>query len=340
VGIKLSICIPTYNRSPLLRELLNSISASDMDTIHVAISDNASTDDTSGVAEEYRERFPHFDYRCNETNLGPDRNYLAAAEMALGEYFLLMGSDDGFMPNSLDRILDYLKSDPDLLVYNRIDATFDMKPIRRMHAGLYKEPVVHCEIRSENDLVDYLNHCGSIGAVYSYISSVVFRVKRWKSVVCPPQLVGSAYPHTGIFLLMLRQGCALLYTDEPLVLWRSGNDTFLAGDMTRRVLIDLDGYELLAKTIFPDWSAAAHALRLVVAREHTDWYMSSFPIFLQRKLRMTPEGWGTVQSRLYQIKTPSRRYRLYNGITPNVLLPGTVRRVLLACYYVAKKILR
>jgi len=338
VAIKLSICIPTYNRAPLLRELLDSIDGPGLDNIHVAICDNASTDNTAEVVELYREKFLNLDYRVNERNLGPDRNYLAAATMARGEYCLLMGSDDAFMPQAISEILQYLDSGPDLLVYNRIDASFKMKPIRRMHAATFAVEPARLEIRCEKEIVDYLDHCNSIGAVYSYLSAVVFRVERWKAESCPEVLIGSAYPHTGIFLSIMREGCSLIYTDRPMVLWRGGNDSFLSGDMTKRVELDLAGYDLLAETIFQDYPDAAAALRRLVFREHTEWYMRRFEIFLPRKLRMSPEGWKRVNRRLNEWGTPGRRYRLFDNVTPLWLFPSFVRRMLLRSYSLAKKL--
>ena len=246
MDIRLSICIPTYNRASLLGELLESITAPDLRTIQVAVCDNASTDNTFEVVESYRKHLPILEYRSNETNLGPDRNYLAAAKMARGEYCLLMGSDDAFMPQSIATILDYLKDKPDLLVYNRVDASFNMKPIRTMHAASFAAEPVRLEIRSEQDIVNYLDHCNSIGGAYSYLSSVVFRVDRWRAEKCPEILIGSAWPHTGIFFAIMRKGCYLTYTDKPLVLGRGGNDSFLSrlsGNMSKRVLLDLDGWD-------------------------------------------------------------------------------------------------
>ena len=79
------------------KELLDTIRAPDMTTIHVAVSDNASSDNTEEVVQAYKDRFPNFDYHRNEKNLGADANYLRAASMARGEYCIIMGSDDAFL---------------------------------------------------------------------------------------------------------------------------------------------------------------------------------------------------------------------------------------------------
>jgi abequosyltransferase len=339
VGIRLSICIPTYNRAHLLRELLESLTASDLKSIHVAISDNASRDNTHEIAEVYRERFPNFDYHRNEENLGPDRNYLAAANMARGEYCLLMGSDDVFMPGSIAKIFEYLKDEPDLLVYSRVDANFKLKPLRVVPAASFPTDPVRLQIRCEKDIVDYLDHCNSIGAAYSYLSSVVFRVDRWRAEKCPEIVIGSAYPHTAIFFAIMRKGCSLIYTEKPIVVWRGGNDTFLSGGMDKRVLLDLNGYDLLATTMFADQPEAAAALRRLVVREHTELQMRRFVIFLPRKLRTSHKGWEEVNRRLNELGTPGKRYRTLDKVTPIWLLPAFMRKLMLQSYLLLKRIL-
>jgi abequosyltransferase len=319
--------------------LLESITAIDLQSVQVAICDNASTDNTSEIVQAFKERFPNFDYHRNEENLGPDRNYLAAASMARGEYCLLMGSDDVFMPDSIAKIFEYLKDEPDLLVYSRVDANFKLKPLRIVPAASFPTDSIKMEIRCEKDIVSYLDHCNSIGAAYSYLSTVVFRVDRWRAEKCPEILIGSAYPHTAIFFAIMRKGCSLVYTDEPIVVWRGGNDTFLSGGMSKRVLLDLDGYDLLATTIFPDYPDAASALRRLVVREHTELQMRRFVIFLPRKLRMSPEGWKEVNRRLNQLGKPGERYRTLDKITPIWTLPAFMRRLLLQSYLLLKRIL-
>lgn len=351
--VKLSICIPTCNRAPLLRELLGSIAAPDCESIHVAISDNASTDDTAAVIEEFRGRFAHFDYRRNETNIGPDRNYMAAADMARGEYAMLLGSDDAFLPYTIARLFEYLADGPDLLFFNRIDCSFGMKPrlvhnwpdparrdryLRKMYFADYPEDPIRLHLTGERDVADYFDHCNSIGGVYSLLSTVIFRTEGWRREICPEVLIGSAYPHTAIILAMMRRGCRLTYTNDPLVLWRGGNDSFLTltGNIKKRILLDFDGYDLLARTMFPDWPLAAAALRRVVVREHTVWYMNRYLLLLTRKLRMTSADWRAINVRMREFGQIDARYRLYDALSPIWLLPAFARRWLLALYIAMK----
>ena len=55
---KLSICIPTYKRSAMLAELLESIIAESIADVEVIVTDDASPDDTETVVASYTDRMP------------------------------------------------------------------------------------------------------------------------------------------------------------------------------------------------------------------------------------------------------------------------------------------
>ena len=110
----LSICIPTYNRADYLKKCLGSIVAQFndpevCDNIEIAVSDNASPDNTREVVEEYQKNFRNIKYSRNNENLGVDRNVINVVEMASGVYGWYMGDDDVVGSKSLRFIIDFLK---------------------------------------------------------------------------------------------------------------------------------------------------------------------------------------------------------------------------------------
>lgn len=50
---KVSICIPTFNRSDLLGEALQSVINQDFESMEILVVDNASIDNTEEVVKEY-----------------------------------------------------------------------------------------------------------------------------------------------------------------------------------------------------------------------------------------------------------------------------------------------
>jgi glycosyltransferase involved in cell wall biosynthesis len=113
--MKLSICIPTFNRSIYLSNCINSISANKgVDTdFQVCISDNCSTDKTEKVIRDSVTQIP-IKYSRNKTNLGLAKNILKAVDMADGEFVWLIGDDDLLMPNALSEVLALLNGHQDV----------------------------------------------------------------------------------------------------------------------------------------------------------------------------------------------------------------------------------
>lgn len=82
----LSICIPTYNRCEYLKKSLESIIKQQpfiKGKIEVVISDNASTDNTEAVAEEYTAKYAHIKYFKNDENIY-DKNFPLVLSRASG----------------------------------------------------------------------------------------------------------------------------------------------------------------------------------------------------------------------------------------------------------------
>lgn len=92
----LSICVPTFNRAPLLRLLLASLVREAYglgDRLEIVVSDNASTDDTPDVVASVQADLP-LKYSRNPTNLGVAANIDAVVGLAAGTYCWIVGDDD------------------------------------------------------------------------------------------------------------------------------------------------------------------------------------------------------------------------------------------------------
>jgi glycosyltransferase involved in cell wall biosynthesis len=112
--MKLSICIPTYNRAAHLTNCLNSIilcnSRSDLE-FQVCISDNRSTDETEEVVRHAQSAI-EIKYHKNTSNLGIPRNFLNVVSMADGDFVWLIGDDDLLMPNAISDLYQLLDGHP------------------------------------------------------------------------------------------------------------------------------------------------------------------------------------------------------------------------------------
>ena len=116
--IRLSICIPTYNRLKYLKEMLDILlPQAEVLGVEVCISDNCSTDGTKEFLLNISQSYKSIKFNVNSTNIGMDLNIIRAMQMAEGKYILPIG-DDEVLPNGsivtiIETIDDY--SDLDVL---------------------------------------------------------------------------------------------------------------------------------------------------------------------------------------------------------------------------------
>lgn len=133
----LSICIPTRNRSHLLRDLLTSIAAElaasrlTPQDVRIYVSDNVSTDDTRAVAHEILGGFEHFTYWCNEKNVGAAANILGSAAKSSGQYKWIIGDDECVVAGTLSYLLAHLrKHQPGWFIHSDGQLARAIKPPR------------------------------------------------------------------------------------------------------------------------------------------------------------------------------------------------------------------
>jgi glycosyltransferase involved in cell wall biosynthesis len=106
---RVTIGIPTINRSNLALRSIRSALAQTYKNIQVIVSDDASTDDTVERIREISDtRLALFE---QETRLGLVGNFDFCLRRANGEFFLLLGDDDVLLPAAIERLTEpFLRS--------------------------------------------------------------------------------------------------------------------------------------------------------------------------------------------------------------------------------------
>jgi glycosyltransferase involved in cell wall biosynthesis len=105
---RLSIGLPVYNGADYLREALDSLLNQTFDDFEIVISDNASTDATQAICEEYMDRDERIRYERQEFNAGAAANYNRTVEIARGELFKWAAHDDLCLPRFLEECIEVL----------------------------------------------------------------------------------------------------------------------------------------------------------------------------------------------------------------------------------------
>lgn len=100
----LSFIIPMYNRETLIGRCLDSILDQKADDVEIICIDDASTDNTRKVVEEYQNKYSNIKMIVNEKNCGQAYARNRGMEKAKGQYIWFVDSDDYIINDAIARL--------------------------------------------------------------------------------------------------------------------------------------------------------------------------------------------------------------------------------------------
>lgn len=112
---KVSVVTTTHNQEAYVRQAFDSFIAQQTDfPVELVVADDASTDSTPSIIQEYADRYPHlFRPILRPENLGLNKNLTGALSAARGEYIALCEGDDYWTdPLKLSRQVAFLDRHP------------------------------------------------------------------------------------------------------------------------------------------------------------------------------------------------------------------------------------
>jgi len=322
-NVRLSFCIPSYNFGEFIGETLESIIGQENDGVEIIVGDGASTDNTAEVVRRYEAHFPRLTYQNFGKKGGVDLDLSKTVELATGDYCWLMSSDDVLKPGAIQRVSNEIKLGHGVYLLNRTICDRRLRPIKGKKLWLASgttDRVYHLSDKCE--LLTYLNAAKSIGALFSYVSSIVVQRNKWNEVGYDDRFTGSNFAHVfRLFSILKERGSSLKYIRESCILCRGDNDSFLDRGIGSRFRIDFDGYWLLAETLFLD-AQIRNAFKAVMRREHR-WY--TLP---RLKSEIDDDrAWIEQQDMLLRYGYRSRELHLINLLGSSKLLVRLLRSV-------------
>lgn len=105
-----SIITPTYNCARFITETIKSVQSQTFTDWEMIISDDCSTDGTYKVIEPYLQSDNRIKYICNEKNSGAAITRNNALKIAKGRWIAFLDSDDLWMPEKLERQIQFMVS--------------------------------------------------------------------------------------------------------------------------------------------------------------------------------------------------------------------------------------
>ncbi len=208
----------TRNRAAFIGPTLESIICQATDDIEIVVLDGASTDNTGEVVRLYQKSFPRLRYVREETNMGIDRDFAKAVDLAQGEYCWLFCDDDLLKPGAIRIVLDAVKKGYSLVIANSEVRNADLTKLLE----LKRLPILENRLYKPNenqllliDICDYL----------SFIGCVIIKRELWDARE-KEKYFGSYFIHVGIIFQQALPGDALAIA-EPLVSIRYANASWL-----------------------------------------------------------------------------------------------------------------
>lgn len=108
----LSVTITNYNHAHFLPEALDTILAQSYTPLEIIIIDDASTDNSFEILEDYARRYLLIQLLRNEHNLGVLHNVNRLLEMAKGDYVCYASADDKVLPGFFEKSMNLLSQYP------------------------------------------------------------------------------------------------------------------------------------------------------------------------------------------------------------------------------------
>jgi glycosyltransferase involved in cell wall biosynthesis len=104
--VKVSVCLPTYNRANYLQYAVNTVLQQSYTNLELIICDDGSTDNTPELVSQWQDSRLH--YLRHPENIGRSRNMRSGFEAAVGEYFIKFDDDDALTPDFLAKTVAIL----------------------------------------------------------------------------------------------------------------------------------------------------------------------------------------------------------------------------------------
>jgi glycosyltransferase involved in cell wall biosynthesis len=111
--MKISVAFIVYNGARYIRTQLDSIIAQIHKVDEIIVCDDASSDNTKEILEEYKIKHPNlFFIHYNKQNIGHTKNIEKAIRACTGELILLSDQDDYWEPNKVDTVVKWFEQNP------------------------------------------------------------------------------------------------------------------------------------------------------------------------------------------------------------------------------------
>jgi glycosyltransferase involved in cell wall biosynthesis len=130
---RVSIGMPVLNGEEFIRDGLDSLLGQSFGDFEIVISDNASSDETQGICEDYVRLDSRIRYSRNDHNAGLQSNFSKVLDLAAAPYFMWGCHDDRWDPSYISRMVAILDSRESVVVAGSNAGSIDQLGAQRSH---------------------------------------------------------------------------------------------------------------------------------------------------------------------------------------------------------------
>lgn len=116
----LSIVLPFYNAQAYLSQAIESVLAQTYPDWELLLINDASTDDSGKIAQDYCRKDKRIHLFVNEQNCGAGLSRNFAITKAKGDYLMFLDADDLYKPDICEKVVEVIKhcsTQPDVIIY-------------------------------------------------------------------------------------------------------------------------------------------------------------------------------------------------------------------------------
>ena len=186
---KVSCLVVTYNQQDVVRETIDSILAQTYNNLEIVIADDGSTDSTPEILEQYQKKHPDkIKIITGQNNVGVTLNSKRAYDLCTGDFIALIGGDDIWLPEKIEKQVEWFQSHPEAVICYHDIWAFDSKSGK----NLYRFTDTHAPlIGTIKDVIYGSCFAGACSVMLRIITDIPLRFDKrilhgsdWHTVLC------------------------------------------------------------------------------------------------------------------------------------------------------------
>ena len=212
---KIDILLATYNGEKFVKEQIESILNQTFENFNLIISDDASTDNTLNILEEYEKKDTRIKVFKKEKNEGLIANFEFLLKNVTSDYFMFSDQDDIWKKDKIEKSINKIKEENSGLVYTDLEIVDENLNVIYPSYWKYKK-IYNKIIKYNNFEALYLNNfvtgC-TILAKSKYIKDILPLPRNSKFVL-----------HDYWTALIISAKDKISYVEEPTIQYRQHKD--------------------------------------------------------------------------------------------------------------------